>query len=149
MLDFLTTPADHYTTPRCFAIFKFPALSSLSYHLLGVRPSAFRSFRTLSKQFGCNNFFILFLSLQAKGAGSVLSFLTGSLSLSKHVVETTKYFNVTVSFGEHSDNLNFFVCHRHVPAAPTFRNHCTPIFILSSNTPELEKPLTKPVHKKT
>jgi hypothetical protein len=30
------------------------------------------------------------------------------LALSKHVVETTKYFNVTVSFGEYPDELDPF-----------------------------------------
>ncbi|OAY63161.1 Cystathionine beta-lyase, chloroplastic [Ananas comosus] len=56
---------------------------------------------------------------QAKGAGSVLSFLTGSLALSKHIVETTEYFNVTVSFGSVKSliSLPCFMSHASIPAS--------------------------------
>eukprot|EP00897_Mesotaenium_endlicherianum_P004979 jgi/Mesen1/4509/ME000023S03881 len=55
---------------------------------------------------------------QCKGPGSVFSFATGSLAVSKHVVEHTKLANVTVSFGSVATSISLpcFMSHASIPA---------------------------------
>jgi len=55
---------------------------------------------------------------QASGAGSLLSFSTGSLEASKIIVEDTKFFKITVSFGNTTSliSLPCFMSHASIPA---------------------------------
>jgi cystathionine beta-lyase len=56
---------------------------------------------------------------QASGPGSVLSFETGSIAISRAIVERTRLFKVTVSFGGCSSliSLPCFMSHASIPAA--------------------------------
>ena len=55
---------------------------------------------------------------QASGAGSILSFATGNVELSKIIVEESKLFKITVSFGNTSSliSLPCFMSHASIPA---------------------------------
>jgi len=55
---------------------------------------------------------------QATGAGSILSFATGNVELSRIVVEQAKLFKITVSFGNTSSliSLPCFMSHASIPA---------------------------------
>ena len=55
---------------------------------------------------------------QASGTGSILSFATGDVNLSKIVVEKTELFKITVSFGNTSSliSLPCFMSHASIPA---------------------------------
>ncbi len=56
---------------------------------------------------------------QARGAGAVLSFETGSFEASKEIVEQTKLFQTTVSFGSIGSSISLPGCmsHASIPAA--------------------------------
>lgn len=55
---------------------------------------------------------------QASGDGAVLSFVTGDPELSRAIVETTKLFNITVSFGGVNSTISLpnYMSHASIPA---------------------------------
>jgi cystathionine beta-lyase len=55
---------------------------------------------------------------QASGQGSMLSFTTGDINVSQAIVEETKLFKITVSFGNVASliSLPCFMSHASIPA---------------------------------
>lgn len=55
---------------------------------------------------------------QATGCGSVLSFITGDVDVSRHLVDKTKLFKITVSFGNVNSLISMpcFMSHASIPA---------------------------------
>lgn len=58
---------------------------------------------------------------QARGAGSVVSFETGSFALSQQIAEATRIFNITVSFGSVNSSISLPVCMSHASIPPEVR----------------------------
>lgn len=64
---------------------------------------------------------------QARGAGSVLSFETGSFAASRQIAEATRIFAITVSFGSVNSAISLPVCMSHASIPPEVRERkCLP-----------------------
>lgn len=55
---------------------------------------------------------------QARGAGAVLSFTTGSLKVSRQIVEATRMFSICVSFGSVNSTISLPGCMSHASVPP-------------------------------